>query len=150
MRKAFSCLTSSWFTFFLSNECDTDENNTNFLTYDIYYSLVHSWGAYSSSLNYRMLFNNPNFHRTIESLVMTCLENGRDLFQANVDSLFYGKFCGLWTKEYLFGKHESILCLKCEKRLGIPDDDVVACLKSQNTDWIPLSLAIWNIMADRM
>ena len=30
---------------------------------------------------------------------MTCLENGRDLFQANLDSLFYGKFGGLWTKE---------------------------------------------------
>ena len=26
-------------------------------------------------------------------------ENGRDLFQANLNSLLYGKFCGLWTKE---------------------------------------------------
>ena len=25
--------------------------------------------------------------------------NGRELFQANLDSLFYGKFRGLWTKE---------------------------------------------------
>ena len=31
---------------------------------------------------------------------MTFLENGRDLFQANLDSLFYDKFHGLWTKEY--------------------------------------------------
>ena len=82
-------------------------------------------------------------------MVMTYSENGRDLFQANVDSLFYGKFCGLWTKEYLFGKHESSHCLKCEKRLWIPNDEVVGCLKSQKTDWILLSLAIW-IITDRM
>ena len=30
-----------------------------------------------------------------------------------------------------FGKHETSLCIKSEKRLWIPNDDVVACLKSQ-------------------
>ena len=52
--------------------------------------------------------------------------------------------------ETFLGKHESIICIKCEKRLRIPNDDVVACLKSQIIDWIPLCLAIWNIIADRM
>ena len=47
-----------------------------------------------------MLFNSPNSHRTVESLVITCSENGRDLFQANLNSLFYGKFRSLGTKEY--------------------------------------------------
>ena len=45
------------------------------------------------------LFNNPNCHRTVESLVMTCSENGPDLFQANLNSLLFGKYRGLWTKE---------------------------------------------------
>ena len=62
----------------------------------------HSRGAYSSAWNYCMLFNDPNSHRTVESLVTTCSENGRCLFQANSDSQFYGKFRGLWTKEYFW------------------------------------------------
>ena len=56
---------------------------------------------------------------------MTFSENGPDLFQANLDSLFYGKFRGLWTREYFFDKHETSLCIKCEKRLWIPNDDMV-------------------------
>ena len=51
--------------------------------------LIHSREADSNAENYCMLFNNPNSHRTVESLVMTFSENGRDLFQANLDSLFY-------------------------------------------------------------
>ena len=31
--------------------------------------------------------------------MMTFSENGRNIFQANLDSLFDGKFRGLWTKE---------------------------------------------------
>ena len=60
---------------------------------------LHSRGAYSSAQNYCTLFNNPNSHRTVESLVMPCSENGRELFQANLNSLLFGKFRGLWTKE---------------------------------------------------
>ena len=60
---------------------------------------IHSRGAYSSAWNYCTLFNNPNSHRTVESLVMTCSENGRDLFQANLNSLLFDKFRGLWTRE---------------------------------------------------
>ena len=60
---------------------------------------IHSRGAYSSAENYCTLFNNPNSHRTVENLVMTCSENGRDLFQANLNLLLFGKFRGLWTKE---------------------------------------------------
>ena len=41
-------------------------------------------------------------------------------------------------------------CTKCETGLWIPNDDVVACLKSQKIDWIPLCLAIWNIITDRL
>ena len=98
--------------------------------------LWHSRGTYSSAQNYCMLFNNPNSHRTVESLVMTLSENGRDLFQANFDSLLYDKFRGLWTKEWFFGKHEIRLYKKCEKRLchWIPNDNVLACLKSQKND----------------
>ena len=77
---------------------------------------------------------------------MTCSENGRDLFQANLDSLLYGKLRGLWTKEKYFGKHETSLCMKREKRLWIPSDDVGACQKSQKIYWIPLCLAIWNLL----
>ena len=62
-------------------------------------AFYHSRGPYSSDYNYCTLFNNPNSHRTVESLVMTCSENGRDLFQANLNSLLFGKFRGLWTKE---------------------------------------------------
>ena len=43
----------------------------------------------------------------------------------------YGKFRGLWTKKKFFGKHETSLCIKSEKRLWIPNDDMIACLKSQ-------------------
>ena len=60
------------------------------------------WGVYSSAETYCMLFNNPHSHRTVESLVMTCSENGRDLFQANLDSLFNTKFLGLSTKEHFW------------------------------------------------
>ena len=56
---------------------------------------THSRGACSSV--YCMLFDNPNSHRTVESLVTTFSENGRDLFQTNLDSVFIGKFRGLWT-----------------------------------------------------
>ena len=52
----------------------------------------HSMGAYSSAYNYCTLFNNPNSHRTVESLVMTCSENGHDLFQANLDSSYLASF----------------------------------------------------------
>ena len=81
---------------------------------------------------------------------MTYSEKGRDLFQTNLDSLFYGKLRGLRAKEYFFGKHETRLCIKWEKRLWLPNDDVVACLKSQKIDRIPLCLATWNIITDRM
>ena len=46
--------------------------------------------------------------------------------------------------------HETGLCIKCEKRLWITNDDVVTCVKSQNIDWIPLRLAIWNMIIYRM
>ena len=59
----------------------------------------HSRGTYSSAYHDCMLFNNPNSHRTVESLVMTCSENGRDLFQANLNSLSFCKFRGLWSNE---------------------------------------------------
>ena len=78
------------------------------------------------------------------------IENDRDLFKAILNSLLFGKFRGWWTKEEFYGKHETGLCIKCEKRLWIPDDDVVACLKSQNIGCIPLRLAIWNIVTYRM
>ena len=39
---------------------------------------------------------------TGHSKIWWCSENGRDLFQANLDSLLYGKFRGLWTKEYFW------------------------------------------------
>ena len=55
--------------------------------------------AYNSAYHDCMLFNNPNSHRAIESLVMTCSENGRDLFKANLNSLLFGKFRGLRTNE---------------------------------------------------
>ena len=47
-------------------------------------------------------------------------------------------------------KHETGLCIKCKKRLWIPNNDVVACLKLQKLDWIPLHLAIFNIITYRM
>ena len=31
--------------------------------------------------------------------MMACSENGRDLFQMSLNSLLFGKFRGLWTKE---------------------------------------------------
>ena len=96
------------------------------------------------------MFNNPNSHRTVESLVMTCSENGRDLFQANLNSPLFGKFRGLWTKEQFYDKHETDLSIKCEKRLWMTNDDGVACVKSQKIDGIPLRLAIWNIIIYRM
>ena len=49
--------------------------------------------------------------------------NGRDLNQANLDQLFYGRYRGLWTKEQFFGKHETSFCIKSKKRLLIPNDD---------------------------
>ena len=60
---------------------------------------------------------------------MTCSENDRDLFQANLNSLLFDKFRGLWTKESFYDKHETGLCIKCEKRLWITNDDVVAYVK---------------------
>ena len=60
---------------------------------------IHSRGPYSSAQHYCTLFNNPNSHRTVKSFVITCSENGRNLFKANLNSLLFGKFRGLWTKE---------------------------------------------------
>ena len=62
---------------------------------------VQSMGACISAYNDCMLFNNPNSHRTVESF-MTCSENGRDLFRANLYALCYGKLRGTWTKEHFF------------------------------------------------
>ena len=54
----------------------------------------HSRGLYSSTL-----FNNPNSHRTVERLMITCSKNCRNLFKANLNSQLFCKFRGLWTKE---------------------------------------------------
>ena len=58
-------------------------------------------GAYSSAYHDCMLFNNPTPHRTVESLVMACSENGRDLFQANLNSLLFGKIRGLLRSNFM-------------------------------------------------
>ena len=45
---------------------------------------------------------------------MTCPENGRDLFQANLDSPFYSKFGGLWTKEYFLASMKPVFAYKVQ------------------------------------
>ena len=90
----------------------------------------HSRGAYSSAYHDCMLFNYPNSHQTVKSFVITCPENGRDISKVNLNSLLFVKFLCLWTNEYFYGKHESCLCIKCEKRLWITNEDVVTCLES--------------------
>ena len=42
---------------------------------------------------------------------MSCSDNGRDLFQANLDSLLVGKFRGLWTKEYFMTSMKPVFAL---------------------------------------
>ena len=61
-----------------------------------------------------MLFDNSDSNRTVESLEMACSWNGGDLFQANLNSLLFGKFSGLWTKEHFYDKHDTSLCIKCD------------------------------------
>ena len=82
--------------------------------------------------------------------MITCSENGRNLSKAKLNSLSFGKFRGLWTKEWFYGKHETGLCVKCEKRLWIPNNDVVAYLKPQKLARILQRLAIFNIIPYRM
>ena len=60
---------------------------------------IHSMGVYSSAYHDCMPFNNQNSNRTDKSLVMTCSENGRDLFQVNLNSPLFGKLCCLWAME---------------------------------------------------
>ena len=55
-------------------------------------------------------------------------------FKRILNWMLFGKFRRLWTKEWFYGKHETGLCIKCEKQLWIPNDGVVAYLKSQNID----------------
>ena len=57
--------------------------------------LSHSRGAFNSAYHDCMQFNNPNSHRTVETLVMACSETGCNLFQTNLSSLLFGKLHGL-------------------------------------------------------
>ena len=78
---------------------------------------------------------------------MTCSENGLGFISSEFKFIL---ICQLSRFMNFHDKHETGLCIKCEKRLWITNDDVVACVKSQKIEWMPLRLAIWNIIKYRM
>ena len=90
-------LVITYFTFSIVHTKKKNPNGVLFVNRECY----QSRGAYSSAYHDCMLFNNPNSHRTVESLGMTCTENGCDLFLVNLNSLLFGKFHGSWTRSNL-------------------------------------------------
>ena len=79
---------------------------------------------------------------------MTCSENGRDLFQANLDPLFYDNFRGLRTKEYFLASMKPVFVwettMNTQRRRGR--------MSKITENWLDTAVFdhIWNIITDRM